>query len=152
MAAKKKPVTRNSVIAKSIDTAVSNLEAALEKANKAVVARSTESKKLLNESRRLRKRRMTHMNRKKRAVAADKKNSTGDTRKALRAVTSELNATNKAITKATTTRQAVLEELAGLKDSQKMLSGYVKGIYATDRAIERAKKKKKTGKKRVGPA
>ena len=48
-ASKKKPVTRNSVIAKSIDTAVSNLEAALEKANKAVVVRTAESKKLLNE-------------------------------------------------------------------------------------------------------
>ncbi len=144
MAANKKPVTRNSVIAKSIDSAVYNLEAALEKADKAIAVRSAESKKLLNESRRLRKRRMTQMNRKKRAVAADKKNSTGDTRKALRTVTSELNATSKAITKATTTRQALLEELAGLKDSQKMLSGYVKGIYATDRAIERAKKKKKT--------
>jgi predicted nucleic acid-binding Zn-ribbon protein len=142
-ASKKKPVTRNSVIAKSIDTAVSNLEAALEKANKAVVVRTAESKKLLNESRRLRKRRMAQMNRKKRAVAADKKNSTGDTRKALRVVTSELNATNKAITKATTTRQAVLEELAGLKDSQKKLSGYMKVIYAADIAMERSKKKKK---------
>ena len=142
-ASNKKPVTRNSVIANSLDNAVFNLEAALEKANKAVVARSTESKKLLNESRRLRKRRTTQMNRKKRAIVADKKNSTGDTRKAIRAVTSELNATNKALMKATSTRQAVLEELAGLKHSQKMLSGYVKGIYATDRAIERAKKKKK---------
>ena len=83
------------------------------------------------------------MNRKKRAIAVDKKNSTGDTRKAIRAVTSELNATNKAITKASSARQAVLEELAGLKDSQKMLSGYVKGIYAADLAIERSKKKKK---------
>ena len=86
---------------------------------------------------------MAQMNRKKRAVAADKKNSTGDTRKALRVVTSELNATNKAITKATTTRQAVLEELAGLKDSQKKLSGYMKVIYAADIAMERSKKKKK---------
>lgn len=143
MAASKKPVTRNSVIASSIDSAVYNLEAALEKADKAVVVRSAESKKLLNESRRLRKRRTTQINRKKRAIAADKKNSTGDTRKAVRAVTSELNATNKAITKTSSARQAVLEELAGLKDSQKMLSGYVKGIYAADRAIERAKKKKK---------
>ena len=143
MAASKKPVTRNSVIASSIDNAVYNLEAALEKADKAVVVRSAESKKLLNESRRLRKRRTTQMNRKKRAIAADKKNSTGDTRKAVRAVTSELNATNKAITKTSSARQVVLEELAGLKDSQKMLSGYVKGLYAADRAIERAKKKKK---------
>ena len=143
-ASNKKPVTRNSVISNSINNAVYNLEVALEKADKAIVVRTTESKKLLNESRRLRKRRLTQMNKKKRVVAVDKKNSTGDTRKAIRAITSELSATNKAITKATTARQAVLEELAGLKDSQKMLSGYVKGINATDLAIERSKKKKKT--------
>ena len=141
-ASKKKAVTRNSVIANSIDNAVYNLEVALEKADKAVVVRSAESKKLLNESRRLRKRRLTQMNKKKRAVTADKKNSTGDTRKAIRAITSELNATKKALTKATSARQAVLEELSGLKESQKMLSGYVKGIYSTDLAIERSKNNK----------
>lgn len=140
----KKPVTKNSVIANSIESSVYNLEDALEKANKAVTARSAESKKLLNESRRLRKRRTTQMGKKKRAIAADKKNSTVDSRKAIRTITSELNATDKALVKATTTRQAVLEELSGLKQSQKMLNGYVKGIYAADRVIARANKKRKT--------
>jgi hypothetical protein len=84
------------------------------------------------------------MKRKQRAIAAEKKNSTADTRKAVRTTTSELNATKKAITKATTARQAVLEELAGLKDSQKNVTAYVKGIYAADRARERSKKKKRT--------
>ena len=140
----KKPVTKNSVIANSIGSSVYNLEDALEKANKAVTARSAESKKLLNESRRLRKRRTTQMGKKKRAIAADKKNSTVDSRKAIRTITSELNATDKALVKATATRQAVLEELSGLKQSQKMLNGYVKGIYAADRVIARAKKKRKT--------
>ncbi|MGD2160974.1 MAG: hypothetical protein PVG12_11885 [Gammaproteobacteria bacterium] len=144
MPASKKPVARNSVIANSINSAVNNLESALEKANKAVTARSAESKKLLNESRRLRKRHAAQMKRKQRAIAAEKKNSTADTRKAVRTTTSELNATKKAITKATTARQAVLEELAGLKDSQKNVTAYVKGIYAADRARERSKKKKRT--------
>ena len=140
-ATNKKPVTKNSVIANSIDSAVYNLEVALEKADKAVTARSNESKKLLNESRRLRKRRTTQIGKKKRAIAADKKNSSADSRKAVRTITSELAATRKALDKTTTTRQAVLEELSGLKDSQKMLNAYVKGIYAADRAIERSKKK-----------
>ena len=61
MPASKKPVARNSVIANSINSAVNNLESALEKANKAVTARSAESKKLLNESRRLRKRHAAQM-------------------------------------------------------------------------------------------
>jgi hypothetical protein len=143
MAASKKPVARNTVIANSIDSAVDKLETALEKANKAVTARAAESKKLLNELRRLRKRHAAQMKRKQRAVAAEKKNSTADTRKAVRTTTSELNATKKARAKATTARQAVLEELAGLKDSQKYVAAYVKGIYAADRAIERSKKKKK---------
>ena len=140
----KKPVTKNSVIANSIESSVNNLEAALDKANKAVTARSAESKKLLNETRRLKKRRTTQMGKKKRAIAADKKNSTADSRKAVRAITAELTATSKALAKATATRQAVLEELSGLKQSQKMLNGYVKGIYAADRAIARSQKKKRT--------
>lgn len=141
---KKKPVTKNSVIANSIHTSVYNLEVALDNANKAVAVRSAESKKLLNEIRRLRKRRTTQMGKKKRAIAADKKNSTVDSRKAVRTITSELNVTNKAIAKATPARQAVLEELSGLKDSQKTLNGYVKGIYAADRVIARSKKKKRS--------
>ena len=84
------------------------------------------------------------MGKKKRAIAADKKNSTVDSRKAVRTITSELNTTSKALEKATASRQAVLEELSGLKQSQKSLSGYVKGIYAADRAIARASKKKRT--------
>jgi len=142
-ASNKKPVARNSVITNSISSAVYNLEVALDKANKAVAVRSAESKKLLNESRRLRKRHATQMNRKKRAIAAEKKSSNADTRKALRTATSELNATKKAIEKTTTTRQAVLEELTGLKESQKHANAYVKGIYAADRAIARSNKKKR---------
>ena len=143
----KKPVTRNSVLTKTIDTSVYNLEIALDKANKAVTARSAESKKMLNESRRLRKRRITLTNKKKRAVAADKRTSTADSRKLIRTITSELNTAKKQLDKTTTARQAVLEELSGLKASQKMLNGYVKGIYATDLAIERAQKKKKPRRK-----
>ena len=146
-ATNKKPVTRNSVIANSIDSAVSNLETALEKVNRAVAVRSAESKKMLNESRRLRKRHTAQMNRKKRAIAAEKKNSTVDTRKAVRVTTSELNATKKAIAKVAGARQLVLEELSGLKESQQNVSAYVKGIYAADRAIEKSKKKKRARRK-----
>lgn len=142
-ATNKKPVARNTVIANTINTAIYNLETALEKANKAVAARSAESKKLLNESRRLRKRHTTQMNRKKRAIAAEKKNSNADTRKAVRLATSELSGTKKAIEKTTTTRQAVLEELTALKQSQKYVGAYVKGIYAADRAIASSNKKKR---------
>jgi hypothetical protein len=83
------------------------------------------------------------MGKKKRAIAADKRNSTAESRKAIKTITSELAATSKALLKATTVRQGVLEELSGLKESQKMLSAYVKGIYAADRVIARSKKKKK---------
>lgn len=146
-ATKKKPVTRNTVIASSISSAVYNLEAALEKVNRAVTVRSAESKKMLNESRRLRKRQAAQMNRKKRAIAAEKKTSTADTRKAVRTATSELNATKKAVAKVASARQLVLDELTGLKASQKNVAAYVKGIYAADRAIEKSKKKRKTRRK-----
>jgi len=141
---KKQTVARNAVIANSISTAVYNLEIALDKANKAIAARSAESKKLMIETRRLRKRHVAHMNRKKRAIAAEKKNSTAETRKAVKTAIAELNATKKTIVKTTASRQAVLEELNSLKQSQKSANAYVKGIYAADRAIERASKKKRT--------
>ncbi len=140
---KKQPVARNAVIANSINTAVSNLEIALEKANKAITARSAESKKLMNESRRLRKRHVAQMNRKKRALAAEKKNSTAETRKAVKVAVSELNATKKSIEKTTAARQAVLEELNGLKQSQKYAKAYVKGINAANRTIASSNKKKR---------
>lgn len=146
---KKKQVSRNSVIANAINNSVYKLEVALEAVNNAVSARSDESKKLLIETRRLRKRRVTQMNKKKRAIATDKKNSTVESRKAVRTITSELAATSKAQVKTTAARQAVLEELSGLKQSQKTVNAYVKGIYAADRAIERANKasKKKKAKR-----
>ncbi|MGB5396877.1 MAG: hypothetical protein WBN96_06985 [Gammaproteobacteria bacterium] len=145
--AKKKTVVKNSAIASTIENSVSNLEVALDKADRAVTVKSAESKKLLNETRRLKKRRTTLMGKKKRATAANRKNSTGDSRKLLRSVTSELAATNKVLVKATAARQAVLEELSGLKDSQKMLAAYVKGISAADRAIAKSKKKRRVKRK-----
>jgi hypothetical protein len=145
--AKKKTVVKNSAIASTIENSVYNLEVALDKADRAVTVKSAESKKLLNETRRLKKRRTSLMGKKKRATAANRKNSTGDSRKLLRSVTSELAATNKVLVKATAARQAVLEELSGLKGSQKMLAAYVKGISAADRAIARSKKKRRVKRK-----
>ena len=145
--AKKKTVVKNSSIVSAIDNSVYNLEVALDKADRAVTVKSAESKKLLTETRRLKKRRATLMGKKKRATTANRKNSTGDSRKLLRSVTSELAATNKLLVKATATRQAVLEELSGLKDSQKMLAAYVKGINAANRAIAKTRKKRRSGRK-----
>ena len=141
-ARKKKPVTRNSVIANTIESSVSNLEAALGNVDKAVTVRSSESKKLLGETRRLKKRRATQTGKRKRAIAAEKKNSSADTRKAVRSITSELAATKKALVKATGARQTVLEELSGLKVSQKKLRAYVKGIAAADRQMARPKRRR----------
>lgn len=140
---KKKPVTKNSVIAKTIESSVSNLTDALEKVEKSVTVRSSESKKMMSETRRLKKRRQSQMGKKKRAIAAEKKNSSGDTRKAVRSIQSELVATNKALVKVTATRQIVLEELSGLKDSQKKLRAYAKGIAAADKQMARKPKRRR---------
>lgn len=141
-ARRKKSVTRNSVIAKTLESSVSNLVDALEKVDKAVTIRSSQSKKMMNETRRLKKRRLTQVGKKKRATVAVKKNSSADTRKALRSITSELSATKKALVKATVARQAVLEELSGLKESQKKLRAYVKGISVADRRMARPKRRR----------
>jgi len=141
-ARKKKVIIKSSVIAKTLESSVTNLVTALGQADKSVTARSSESKKLLNETRRLRKRRLTQMGKKKRAIAAEKKNSTVDTRKAVRTVSAELVVTNKSLIKTTAGRQAVLLELSSLKDSQKKLRAYVKGIDAANRQIAKPKKKR----------
>jgi hypothetical protein len=145
---KKTPVTKNSVIANTIASSITNLQLSLEKANKAVSERTAESKKLMLETRRLKKRRTTQMGKKKRAVAADRKNHTVESGKLVRTATTELNATDKSLLKTTATRQGVLTELSGLKESQKLLSAYVKSINAADRALaaksKRAKRKAKS--------
>lgn len=144
MAARKKALpTRSVVIANTIESAVANLESALQKANAAVTARSIESKKLMTEARRLKKRRLAQLGRKKRAMAANKKDSTAATRKAVKTTTSELAATNKALVKSTAARRTVLQELSGLKESQKKLKVYVKGIIAADRTLAKPKRKRK---------
>ena len=142
-ARKKKPVVKSAAVEKIVNTSVDNLEQALSKCNAAIKSRSAESKKLLNELRRLRKRRTVGMGKKKRATTADKRQSTADTRKAVRSLTSELAATNKTISPTVAKRSVVLAELSGLKASQKRLSGYVKGIASTDKAIARPKKRKR---------
>lgn len=147
MAVKKKtPVTKNTVITRTIESSVGNLEAALAQAIAAVTARSAESKKLLNETRRLRKRRTSQMNRKKRAVEAEKKNATADTRKAARVAVSELAATTRLLAKTTASRQVVLQELSGLKQSQKALAAYVKAINAANRALAKPKRARRSVK------
>lgn len=146
-AKKKKSLTNNSAITKIIDSSVSNLVSALENVDKAISAASKESKKLLGEVKRMKKRRMTQASKKKRAVAANKKKSSGDSRKAVRSTKSELATTNKVLAKATAARQAVTEELSGLKESQKKLSAYVKGITSTDRKLAKPKKKRKKAKR-----
>lgn len=144
MAARKKALpTRSVVIANTIESAVANLESALQKANAAVTARSIESKKLMTEARRLKKRRLAQLGRKKRAMAANKKDSTAATRKAVKTTTSELAATNKALVKSTAARRTVLQELSDLKESQKKLKVYVKGIIAADRTLAKPKRKRK---------
>jgi hypothetical protein len=146
--AKKKPIAKNAVIANTIASSVANLKTALENAGKAVTQLTSESKKLMLETRRLKKRRIAQMGKKKRAVAAYKKNATVDSAKVVKVATSELVATDKTIVKTTAIRQTVLAELSGLKESQKILSAYVKGINAADRTLNT---KKRRVKRRVKP-
>jgi hypothetical protein len=143
VATSKKAVAKNSVIANTIESSVANLEVALDKVTRAVSVKSTESKKLMIESRRLKKRRASLVGKKKRASAANKKGSTADSRKTLKSIASELATTTKAVAKATTARSAVLEELNGLKQSHKVLAAYMKGIVAAKRKAAKPKKKRR---------
>lgn len=150
-ARKRKPVVSSAAIEKVLNTSVGNLEDAKSNCDKAVKSRTAESKKLLNELRRLRKRRLTGMSKKKRAVAADKKESTVASRKNVRTLTSELATTNKTLKVTVAKRSAVLSELSGLKTSLKRLNGYTKGITSTDKAIAKPKRRGRVSKRNIKP-
>jgi hypothetical protein len=146
--AKKKPATNNAAITNTIASSVSNLRTALESTGKAVSERTSASKKLMLETRRLKKRRIAQMSKKKRAVAANKKNQTVESGKAVKAVATEIAATDKLLVKTTATRQTVLAELSGLKENLKTLSAYVKGLNAAELSLAR---KNKSRRRRAKP-
>jgi hypothetical protein len=145
--AKAKPVVKAAALDKKILSATDALTSACDDANKAVVKRAAEGKKLLAEVRRhLRKKRALT----KRAATANnklKKESNAENRKALAAVTKELKVADTALAKARANKKAILEELALLKAAAKRLNAYTKAIATADKALNKPVKKKRARKK-----
>jgi hypothetical protein len=150
MAVKKnKPIAKAGMVAKSLENALINLEAAFESGTKAVAERTQTGSQFAKLVARLSKKRAALMKRKKLATARVKKEASADNKKALRDVTKELDAVKKELGKAKTTKDANNAELSDLRASLKRATAYRKGIAAADKVLNKPKKKSRRKKRAV---
>ena len=129
-------------IVASIDAVSTNLDSTSQETERSVAAKLTESKKILNDIQRLRKRRITLLNKKKRAIAANKKNSTEKGVEAVEKATSDLKTLDELIADTTVSRKIVLQELSGLKSSQRQIKVYIRAIEAANKSLAQPKRKR----------
>jgi hypothetical protein len=135
MAKANKAIPKSGFVDKNLQTALERLAVAAAAVDKAVAVRARDAKKYGVTTKRLSKRKTALTKRKRLAAGRVKKNPSGDTRRALRAVEKELTSTTKELAKARIVKSANAEELALLKASQRRTSGYTKGIAQVDRAL-----------------
>lgn len=147
---KKKPIVKATVVAKSLENALTNLEAAFDSGSKAVAERAKNGSQNAKTVARLSKKRATLAKRKTLATARVKKDGSADNKKALSAVTKELNSVAGELNKAKVVKDANNAELNDLRASLKRATAYRKGIAAADRVLN--KPKKKSRKKRPAAA
>ena len=144
---KKKPIAKAIMVAKSLENALVNLEAAFESGTKAVAERSQTGSQLAKLVARLSKKRAALMKRKKLATTRVKKEASADNKKALRDVTKELDTIKKEFDKAKIAKDANNAELSQLRVALKRATAYRKGVVAADKVLN--KPKKKTRRKRA---
>lgn len=143
---KKKPVAKAVVVAKSLENALVNLEAAFESGTKAVVERTQTGSQLAKLVARLSKRQSALLKRKKLATARVKKEASADNKKALSDVTKELDAVKKELGKAKAPKDANNAELSHLRVSLKRATAYRKAIATADKVLNKPKKKSRRKK------
>lgn len=143
---KKKTVAKAAVVAKSLENALVNLEAAFESGTKAVAERSQTGSQLAKSVARLTKKQATLVKRKKLAAARVKKEASADNKKALRDVTKELDDVKKELGKVKTPKDANNAELSHLRASLKRATAYRKAIAAVDKGLNKPKKKSRRKK------
>jgi hypothetical protein len=146
MAVKKKPVIKNAALAKVVDTSLANLEAATANGAKALALATKNSKKSSAEGKRLSKKRVALIKRSKSTAAKAKKDPVAANKKALKAVTKELAAIRKEAAKNKIVKVANFEELSGLRVSCRRLAAYGKALTASDRVLNKPKKKNRRRK------
>ena len=142
MAVKKKnSIAKAVMVAKSLENALVNLEAAFESGTKAAAERAQNGSQFAKAVERLSKKRAMLLKRKMLAAARVKKEASADNKKALLAVTKELNTVTTELGKAKIVKNANNAELSDLRGSLKRITAYRKGIASADRVINKPKKK-----------
>jgi len=141
MAANKKPVIKNTALVRVIDTSLANLETATTNGVKALALATKKSKQSATEGRRLNRKRVALIKRRIATGKKAKKNPDAATKKALTVVNRELAAIRKAVAKNKIVKAANFEELSGLRVSCRRLAAYMKTLAATDRILNKPKKK-----------
>jgi hypothetical protein len=142
MAAKKKQsIAKAAMVAKSLENALVNLEAAFESGTKAVTERTQNGSQFAKLVARLSKKRATLMKRKKLTTERIKKDASAENKKALRDVTKELDTVTKELGKAKIVKDANNAELGDLRASLKRTTAYRKGVAAADKVLNKPKKK-----------
>ena len=138
---KKKPIAKSSMVEKSLENSLVNLEAAFESGTKTVAERTQTGSQLAKLVARLSKKRAALMKRKKLATARVNKEASVDNKKALHDVTKELDTIKKEFDKAKIAKDANNAELGPLRVALKRATAYRKGIAAADKVLNKPKKK-----------
>ncbi|MGD8938868.1 MAG: hypothetical protein PVJ72_05775 [Gammaproteobacteria bacterium] len=143
---KKKPIAKAGMVAKSLENALVNLEAAFESGTNAVAERAQNGSQYAKLVARLSKKRATLLKRKKLATTRVQKEPSADNNKALRDVKKELDSVTKELGKAKIVKDANNAELSDLRASLKRATAYRKGVAAADKVLNKPKKKSRRKK------
>jgi len=154
MAIKKKKTVKKKVITseralKTIDAAITDLTEMVSLTAQAVIEKSTEKKRLLTSAKRLAKKRATLARKIKTAAGKFKKEATAANKKIVALLKKEHASLKKELLKLTARKSQSAKELAALKLSSKRASAYKKAISASDKVLNKPKKKRRVAKKKV---
>ena len=153
MAIKKKAKPNNITSAaaiKTVESAFTSILNVADAAGKALNSTSNDNKKLLNEAKRLSKKRAILMRKKKTATARVKKDASAINKKALKQIEKDLSTVQKDAAKVTAKKTIVSGELATLKTALKRATAYQKALATADKVLNKPAKKRR--KKKVARA
>ena len=142
MARTKRTIAKSAAVTKNIETALASLGTACVAGDSAVARRGKDGKSLAATTKRLSRKRATLAKRKRLSAKRAKAAPSGETRKALRAVTKELATTKTQLVKARAVQGVNAVELAALKAAQRRASAYAKAIAQAEKSLNKPTKRR----------
>jgi len=142
MARTKRTIAKSAAVTKNIETALASLGTACVAGDSAVARRGKDGKSLAATTKRLSRKRATLAKRKRLSAKRAKAAPSGETRKALRAVTKELATTKTQLVKARAVQGVNAVELAALKAAQRRASAYAKAIAHAEKSLNKPTKRR----------